>query len=253
MQKEDIKSILVFDVWSDYAHFRKGYTTTSPLTFSIPPRTAICGLIGAIAGLEKENNDYLRYFTLEDTGIGLKILNPIKKVRIAENLINTKDNYFLPVKKGKHNPRTQIRFEFIKDPKYRIYFYHNDSKFYRTIKMQLSEHKSVYTPCLGLSENIANFRFIGELYTSVQGSNNGVPIHSVIPAQLIDHGSMKFTYGSEYFSERISTEMDTERIVTRYSDIIFERNGNPIKVKIKESYMELNYDNGTKENVVFIE
>lgn len=49
--------MLVFDVWGDYAHFRRFYTTTSPLSFPIPPRTALCGLIGAIIGLEKEGND----------------------------------------------------------------------------------------------------------------------------------------------------------------------------------------------------
>lgn len=253
MKKEDIRNILVFDVWSDYAHFRKGYTTTSPLTFSIPSRTAVCGLIGAIAGLEKENNEYLRYFTLEEAGIGLKILNPIKKIRIAENLINTKDNYFLPVKKGRHNPRTQIRFEFIKDPKYRIYFYHEDSTLYSLIKKQLSEHKSVYTPCLGLSENIANFKFIGELGISVRKSNNEILMHSVIPTQLINDSGIDFISGKEYFSERIAIEMNSERIVIRYSDILFEKNGSPIKAKMNESYLEVSYYDGTQENIVFIE
>jgi len=43
---------VVFDVWSDYAHFRKPYTTTSSLTFTLPPPTAIAGLVGAIMGVE---------------------------------------------------------------------------------------------------------------------------------------------------------------------------------------------------------
>ncbi|MFB3896899.1 MAG: CRISPR-associated protein Cas5, partial [bacterium] len=29
--------ILVFDIWGDLGHFRKFYTTTSPLSFSFPP------------------------------------------------------------------------------------------------------------------------------------------------------------------------------------------------------------------------
>ena len=151
--------ILVFDVWGEYAHFRKYYTTTSPLSFSIPPRTAISGLIGAILGLPKD--EYLKYFSKQQAQIAVRILNPIKKVRLAENLINTKDDYFIPIKKGAHSPRTQIRFEFVKDAKYRIYLYHTDPNIFNKAKSMLLHHKCVYTPCLGITEHIANFEFIG--------------------------------------------------------------------------------------------
>ena len=48
------KEILIFDISSEYGHFRKFNTTTSPLTYSIPTRTAVVGIIGAILGLERE-------------------------------------------------------------------------------------------------------------------------------------------------------------------------------------------------------
>ena len=54
--------VLVFEVYGKYAHFKKPYTTTSPLTYSIPSRTALTGIIGAIIGIEKnENNVLLNY------------------------------------------------------------------------------------------------------------------------------------------------------------------------------------------------
>jgi len=251
MIQENIGKVLVFDVWSDYAHFRKIYTTTSPLTFSIPPRTALCGLIGAMIGLEKEHNEYLRNFAIKKTKIGLKILNPIKKVRIAENLIHTKNAKGIGM--NLITERTQINFEFLKDPKYRIYFWDSNGLL-DALKKQLSGHKSVYTPCLGLSENIANFEFIGEFVTSTQKSKNGNIIHSVIPIEkLRDEQGMEFASGLEYFSERIPVEMNSERIVTKYSDILFERNGKPIQTKMKEPYIEIRYDDNSKENIVFIE
>jgi CRISPR-associated protein Cas5h len=107
--------VIVLDVWGDYAHFRKIYTTSSPLTYSFPPRTALSGLIGAIVGLDKE--DYFRHFLRKDAKIGCKILKPIKKVRIGENLINTKSAIQMHLIKN----RNQIRVEFVKDPSYRIY------------------------------------------------------------------------------------------------------------------------------------
>ena len=48
--------LLVFDIGSEYGHFRKFNTTTSPLTYSIPTRPAITGLLGAILGIERETS-----------------------------------------------------------------------------------------------------------------------------------------------------------------------------------------------------
>ena len=52
--------ILVFDIWGDYAHFKKIYATTSALTYVIPTKPSIYGYIGSIVGREKFDNDYLR-------------------------------------------------------------------------------------------------------------------------------------------------------------------------------------------------
>ena len=106
-------------------------------------------------GLEKEGNEYLRDFTLEKAKIGLKLLKPVKKTNIAENLIHTKDAKGIGM--NLITTRAQIRFEFLKDQKYRVYFWHSDSDLYNRLKENLSKHKTAYTPCLGLSENIANF------------------------------------------------------------------------------------------------
>lgn len=135
--------VLVFDVWGEFGHFRKHYTTTSPLTYSIPPRTAIAGMIGAIEGFGKD--EYLQYFSKENANIAVKISRPIKKTRIAENLIDTK----IAPMMSRIKTRTQIRFEVLKDTKYRIYFSHSSEEVYNKLYSMLKEHKSVYTLCLG--------------------------------------------------------------------------------------------------------
>jgi len=255
-QEENIKEILIFDVWGDYAHFRRGYTTTSPLTFSIPPRTALCGLIGAILGLGKNNNEYLKHFKLEQAKIGLRLLNPVKKVRIAENLIHTKKGEGCEgIGMNIIKKRTQIDFEFLKDPRYRIYFWHADNELYNKLKSNLIGHKTVYTPCLGLSENIANFKFVGEFDVIMKTSEAGFSqIHSVLPIEkVLEKNGIKFDLRKEYFSLRLPVELNQERIVTKYSDVLFERNGSPIEVKMKERYLEVSYGDGRKEQIVFVE
>jgi CRISPR-associated protein Cas5h len=219
--------ILVFDIWGEYAHFRKYYTTTSPLTFSIPPRTAISGIIGGILGFKK--HEYLNHFSKDQANIGVQILNPIKKVRISENLIDTKKASMM----SRIKTRTQIRFEFLKDAKYRIYFYHKDSKLMETLKAQLQEHKTVYTPYLGLTEHIANFDFQGE-FDVRKVEFQELKIGSAVPEKLVTR--INFEDGGEYFSETMPLEMNHNRIVTEYGKVIFERNGRKISAEVKEAW-----------------
>ncbi|NKQ39816.1 MAG: type I-B CRISPR-associated protein Cas5 [Methanosarcinales archaeon] len=250
MNQQNIDKVVVFDIWGDYAHFRRFYTTTSPLTFPIPPRTALCGLIGAMIGLEKENNEYLQFFTIDKAFIGLRLLSPVKKVIIAENLIHTKKAKGIGM--NLIVERCQIRFEFLKDPKYRIYFYHTDKDLYKKMKNNLECHKSVYTPCFGLSENIANFKFINEFKIETKiADEKYIQIHSILSAEKIaDKDGIKFNLDDEFFSIRVPMELNTERIVTKYSDILFEKNGRPIEAKLISRYWTINY--GEKHNIVFI-
>lgn len=231
------KKILVFDVWGDYAHFKKIYTTTSPLTYSFPPRTALSGLIGAIAGYEKE--EYIRHFLRRDAMIGCKIMGPIKKIRIGENLINDHKNMHL-IKN-----RIPTRREFVKDPKYRIFICHSDEAFYNKLRSLLINHQSVYTPCFGLSQLICNFSFVGEF--GLKKSSDGLQaIDSVVPGRCII--SPEFEEKKEYFSEMLPNEMSENRIVTDYSEILFERNGEKIKAKAKDIWAIENSD----ERIAFL-
>ena len=105
--------ILVFDIWGDYGHFKKFHTTSSPLSFSIPPPTAVYGIIGAIAGISKENyTDTLNQYNLK---IAVGINKPVKKMRMGVNWIELKKSF------EKLERAQQIKKEFLKDCSFRIY------------------------------------------------------------------------------------------------------------------------------------
>lgn len=226
--------VLVFDVWGEFGHFRKHYTTTSPLTYSIPSRTAVAGMIGAIVGFGKD--EYLQHFSKESANIAVKISCPIKKTRIAENLIDTK----IAPMMSRIKTRTQIRFEVLKDVKYRIYFSHSSEEVYNKLYSMLKEHKSVYTLCLGLSEHIANYEFIGEMEAVSELSGSEREIHSVIPEKELV--KISFEEGKEYFSETIPIEMLPNREVTEYGKILFERNAKCILANVNNLWRLENGD-----------
>jgi len=236
--------ILVFDIWGDYGHFRKFYTTTSPLTFSFPPPSTIGGILGAIYGIGKD--EYLRVFSLDRCKIALKIVKPVKKVRMGINLINTKGGYWTLYSNQYHEPRTQIRTEFLKEPFFRIYYAHEDEKIFKVIKDHLKEHKSTYTVSLGLSELLADFKYIDEYDSEAKSDNGLVEIQTPITESKLIQNGLEIESGKKYFKEKMPIKMNQERIVEKYDDVIFEPDGKTIKAKVKDYYR---LENG--ENITF--
>lgn len=239
--------VLVFDIWGDFGHFRKFYTTTSPLTFSFPPLPTIAGILGAVCGTDKNTNEYLKAFGRDKCKISLQILSPVKKVRMGLNLLETKGaNLRLPMSDKNLAPRTQIRTEFVKFPNYRIYVRHEDSAVFGRLYESITEHRSVYTVSLGLSELLADFKFVG-IYNSEDISNsNAVELSTpIITTNLITEG-LDIEIGKKYFKEKMPIKMNQERIVEKYDDVIFEPDGKTIKAKVRNYYR---LENG--ENIAF--
>jgi CRISPR-associated protein Cas5h len=236
--------VLVFDIFGEFAHFRKFYTTSSPLSFPFPPPPTIFGMLGAILGIDRK--EYLETFSFENCKIALQIVNPIKKIRLGLNLINTKGNIWIPLKKKNHDARTQVKTEFIRDPRYRIYFYHENEELFNKLAENIKNHKSYYTFSLGLSELLGDFQFMG-IKEFTEKENGEIYVSTLIPISLILENKIIFEEGKSYFRERIPLIMNSNRIVERYEDVIFESQGNSIKVKVDKYYQG---DDGT--NVIFL-
>ena len=74
-----------FKLWSNFGSFRDPLTITQNLSFPIPPKTKIGGLLASILGI-----DYNDYFTDEeyfDFQYSLILLNPIRKKSFAQSYI----------------------------------------------------------------------------------------------------------------------------------------------------------------------
>lgn len=168
----NIDKILSFDFWGDFGMYRRPYTTTSPLTFPFPTRTAITGLIASILGMERDS--YYEEFGKESCKIGIQLLSPVKKMSMGLNLIDTKKGLYLW--DITENPRTQILYEILKDVSSRIYLWLRNENLYSDLKRRLKAHTSVYTPYMGMGQFLANFKFVNE-HTSIsvkEGKNDSI-------------------------------------------------------------------------------
>lgn len=232
---------LVFEIFGDYAHFKKYYTTTSPLTFGIPPRTVIAGILGAFLGLDK--SEYLSFFDKKKAFIACQINNKITKTVVGINYLKTSD-----FKKGVRGlaERKQIPIELVKNPNYTIYVAHQNYEIYEKLKKQLNNHYTHFTPYFGSSEYLLNFEFIGEFTNIDEQTKPDKPIKIVtaINMTLVKDNDISFNETGEYIEENMPSEMQSGRIVTEYSNIIYERQGNPIDCK-PSKYFTINNNNIT--------
>jgi CRISPR-associated protein Cas5h len=222
--------VLVFDIYGDFAHFRKFYTTSSPLTFPFPPPPTVRGIIGAILGFERE--EYLE--KTKDLLIGVGILSPVKKIRMGLNYIHTKgksgfDPTLILSRKQGNSVRTQVRAEFVKDAKYRIYV-SGEGKVFENLKRMVENHETYYTVYLGKSELLADFDYVGLYDGEYQEELDRVD--SVVPVEVVKNISVK--ENQILAKELVPTLMDIDRTVKKYEEVIFDLNGKSIYGKFKK-------------------
>jgi len=68
---KNFDTILELNLSGELAHFRKFYTNASSLTYTIPPRTAVCGLVASILMLPRDS--YYDTLNSENLGVGISI------------------------------------------------------------------------------------------------------------------------------------------------------------------------------------
>jgi CRISPR-associated protein Cas5h len=240
--------VLIFDLRGDYGHFRAYYSTSSPVSFSVIPPTALFGIIGAILGLPKENNEYLKILNRAKTKVAIKINNPIKKTRLGINLINTKGNIWVP-KRRREGPRTPIKYEFLKEPGYRIFVTMEDKEVFRKLINMVQNHQTHYTISLGLSELLADVSYVGlQEYVFNESESDYVEVSTVVPLKDIIDDGILVKEGMQFLKERIPFRMNTERVVEEYGQILMEVKGKKMNLKLKRYWKT---EDGN-ENIVFI-
>jgi len=246
------KEILIFDISSEFGHFRKYNTTTSPLSYSIPTRTAVAGILGAILGMEREVADGVypvgaipvqEFFSKSNSDIAVQILNPVKKENVAMNLINTKTSFYDLTRAG----RTQIEFELVKNAKYRIFFALNNNQLVFNELVERTKIKNHhFSPYLGLAQCTATVDFVDMKQAELMENRDENYIDIITAVNLsksIGEQPVEFDYSAMYSANNMPIEMNRNREVQEFSEVLIEKNGLPVKVKVKDYYKIENYGN----------
>jgi CRISPR-associated protein Cas5h len=238
------KELLIFDIRGEYGHFRKYNTTTSPLTYSIPTRTAVAGILGAILGMEREIRDGVypegaepvqEFFSKEHSDMAVQIMRPVKKENIGFNLINTKMSFYDLTRAG----RTQIEFELVKDVHYRIYLAMEDTAKLDELADRIANKRHQFTPYLGLAQFTAQVDFVQRVTANEVASNGEFTeiITAVNMSKLQGEPPVEFQREYFYSANNMPISMNRDREVLEYTEVLIEKNGNPLRVRVSDYYL----------------
>lgn len=248
MDERQSLPVLVFDLRAKMAHFRKYYSNSSCLSYFIPPRTTIIGIVAGLLG--RPRDEYYEEFSIDNCHIAVSVISPIKKIIQKMNYLHIEDS----IKKlGSSSFPSQTPVEFVIPQNiregcvgYRIWLHHRDprvmeelQKVFRSERVYLSKGIALAlgsAQCLGWIENVS----------FIEGENvfeeTEVFIESTIPKNVITVISTEKMKNQTFYllKEEVPLEFNKNRTITQRGkeDMIINLTGSPVPVIVK-SYVKL--------------
>ena len=252
------EDLLVFDVWAPFALFRRIGTTTTSLTYSIMPRSAAEGLIGAILGYGFEESPK----RLAASRIAIGAQNPVRKIPFSATHTHTD---IWPMFKTLINPprkgvlkaewgaklRTLTKMNLLREPRYRVYF--DDSReIKQDLEKKLLNHETAFTPYLGSSSMIANFKYIDRFKYDTVEVDGPTPVASVVPfftTMPRMHLEKDATFAVE---QNLPIHLTSERILTGTYNAVYSPSGTELKILSNEMPLQKMVMQERESYVIFI-
>lgn len=242
------------------AHFRKFYSNSSALSYFIPPRTTICGIVAGLLGFERDS--YYNQFSIDNFKVAVACKKPIKKIMQKMNYLMIKSPNDLNGSQENHSQTPMeliipqnIREEYID---YKIWMTHKDQKLMEELESILSCKGEVYYKSLGACMALGTAFNLGwiEFEEVLEGREVNLKskqlISSSMPIEKVREISTENMSGNRYriIKEELPMEFDEERRITErgLKDILVDIDGNCITA-IVDSFVSL--ENG--QNIMWME
>jgi len=256
--------ILCFKIKGKLAHFRKYYANNTALSFTIPPRTTLMGIVAGIMGWPRDS--YYEKLSSEHVQFGIRVLSPLKKSFHRLNFLNIKSLGDLTKKwssdfrgEGGH---IQTPFELVSamnitkdDVIYQTFIMskHSGIDTFQRIKYHFMKKSPVFNTTFGtanFSASVFDIEIIEKNRIKLVDSSKFVLIHSAIPSHLVKE--LKFDkeeYNNYNFVEEDMMPGDfvanKNREVRKMNRLLFSVTKNPLRVILNSNYYTINLENET--------
>jgi CRISPR-associated protein Cas5h len=216
---------VVFDIKGRMGMFRKGWTTTSAVSFPVPPPTAVGGLLCAILGIDscssRQAHQAAWWEHLRGSRIATRILSPLAWQQHSVNFINSKRDLSV---------HSQIKHQMLSNPCYRIYV---SGALEEPLKKILEKGEYVYTPYLGQAWALGEIRWHGS-FSEEPVPPGDIEIHTLLAPRDIPL-EIDYLGTRGVFREALPFRMDEERQIIETLDVLYtDHPSKPLRGKLLE-------------------
>ncbi|MTI87713.1 MAG: CRISPR-associated protein Cas5 [Balneolaceae bacterium] len=254
--------ILSFTITGKLAHFRKYYANNTALSFSIPPRTTIMGIVASVMGWEKDS--YYEKLSSDNFRFGVRVLSPLKKSFQRLNFLSIKKTGDLSKSFNSdfrgQGGRIQTPFEVISglnltknEVVYQIFLQpvKNDNAAFKEIKDHFLKGSPVYNLSLGpanFQASLQHVELIQDSSIKQKESDDFIRIHSAIPVSHVEELEFKKDESNQY--NFVEEDMmpgefvgDNNREVKKMNRLLFSTTNYPLRVKLNAPYVQVETGN----------
>lgn len=235
-----MKKIIKFTIEGKFAIFKKYYSNKNALSYYIPPRTSIIGLLASI--LEFDRDSYYEVFNTENLKVAIEINKPLKTMITSINHLSSKSS---------GNGRRQVAHTLILPVKdkisYNIYLQMKDKEMAKKLLSKLENNDYGYGIYFGQRQFLAYITDFDEIENYEVLSETKCILNSAINSENVceikqDNECIiiKDVFPIDF------TKIKKGREPLKYSDIVYEQNGKGIEGVFKNI---INFDN---RNISFI-
>jgi CRISPR-associated protein Cas5h len=150
--------------YAKYGHFLRAEANANALSYPVPPRTAVLGMLGAILGLEKDSLSEV----LGDAQVAIGGALPQRFWHRIKLRKDPPTALPLTIKKGQKGSTgsdekaTLILQEWMWKPDFLIHIVMpNDVELFSKLCKRVADRQWYFSPCMGLSELLAKVELIG--------------------------------------------------------------------------------------------
>ena len=228
-------SIVAFKLTGDYAHFSHPATIYSSLTYPIPSKTAIMGFLGAVIGEEE-------HYKLRDIKYSIKIDKAIIKKSFVFNGIKSALSSNMHIKEGWQDSSFKKQFyrELICSPSYTVFVDLSllSQIYQEKLTKYLKEHKTAFTPYLGINFCLADFEWI-EIKELEKIKEDFSEINTFTLKEDFEFESDNF--GVKLTTANMACDVQKGRVFKDFQEFIIEIGGeNSIKSKNRDNIYQIN-------------
>lgn len=247
--------LLTFEVSGKMAHFRKYYANNTALSFSIPPRTTLMGMLATVLGLPRDT--YYEALSSGRIRLGVGVVSPLKKSFHRLNFLSIKSKSDFDGSGG----RIQTPFEVVTgldlnrdEVRYRVFVACHEAGRgeFDALRERLITRSSHFALTLGTANFTATLSQVLVFppnQVAERTASDWVDLHSAVPSARVRQLPSSLENGGDFSLEEELLPADfvanNNRELAGMNRAVFTTDGEPLRLRLDGSFYEATSDHIT--------